>query len=152
MSRNPYPRSSATQAFEKAAEADGDEARQEIIQTFDRMAAHCKEWLAANGEPQDNVSVPGMSEIHFADYTRQVKVQTNVPANIEELGSLSEVYAAEGNLLNKTQRALMEHHLRFNQDPDDATYTPVADIIRNMQAFAAKVRGFVLTTFQDFVA
>jgi hypothetical protein len=151
MSRNPYPRSSAMQAFGKAAEADGDEARQEIIQTFDRMAAHCKEWLAANGEPQENDSVPGMSDIHFADYTRRIKVQTNVPANVEELGSLSEVYAAEGNLLNRTQRALMEHQLRFNQSSNDATHTPVADIIRNMQAFATKVRGFVLTDFKTLV-
>ena len=133
------------QAFEKAAEAGGDEARQEIIQMFGRMAAQCEEWLAVHGEPEGKKPAPGISEIHFADYTRRVKVQTNVPANLEDLEDLNELYVAEGNLLNKTQRALMEHHLRFNQNPDDPTYTPVADVIRNMQAFAAKMQGFVLT-------
>jgi hypothetical protein len=133
------------QVFEKAVEAEGDEARQQIINSFDRMAAHCKEWLAANGEPLDNGPVPGMSDINFVDYTRRVQMQTNVPANVEDLQSLNEVYMAEGNLLNNTQRALTEHHLRFGQDQDDPESTPVANVIKTMQAFAAKVRGFVLT-------
>lgn len=145
MSRNPNPNNSAMQAFEKEAEAQADEARQEIINTFDRMAAHCREWLAANGEPQDSGPVPGMSDIHFADYTRRVQMQTNVPANVEDLQSLNNVYAAEGNLLNNTQRALLDYHLRFGKDPEKPASTPVAEVVRTMQAFAAKVRGYVLT-------
>lgn len=143
MSRDTHARDSSTQAFSKAAEAEADEARQEIIKSFDRMAAHCKEWLSANGEPPDNYPVPDMSDISFVDYTRNVKMQTNVPANAEELRDLNEVYVSEGDLLNRTQRALMEHHLRFNQHPDDPAYTPVAEIMRNMQAFASKMRGSV---------
>lgn len=143
MSRNPDPTSSAEQAFTKEMEAQSDEARQEMINTFDRMAAHCKEWLAANGEPQDSGPVPGMRDIRFADYTRRVTVPTNVPANVEDLQSLNEVYVAEGNLLNNTQRALLDHHLRFGQDPEGPASKPVADVIRAMQAFAAKVRGYV---------
>jgi hypothetical protein len=149
MSRNPDPTSLAMQSFAEWAESEGDEARQEMINTFDRMAAHCKDWLAANGEPQNHGTVPDMSDIHFADYTRRVQVPTNVPANIEELGSLNEVYVAEGNLLNKTQRALMEHHLRFGQNRDDPESGPVAEVMKTMQAFAAKVRGFVLTDFDS---
>jgi hypothetical protein len=147
MSKETHVRNSATQAFEKVAEAEADDARQEIIASFDRMAAHCREWLSANGEPVRNDPVIGMSDSEFVDYTRSVNMQTNVPANIEELGTLNEVYVAEGNLLNKTQRALMEHHFRFNQNPDDPAHAPVAEIMRTMQAFAAKVRGFVLTAF-----
>jgi len=141
-------RDSAMQNFAKMAEAGGDEARQEMRNTFDRMAAQCKEWLAANGEPQESGPVPGLSDMRFVDYTRRVRVPTNVPANVEELGDLNEVYVAEGNLLNKTQRALMEHHLRFGQKPDGATAAPVAEVIKIMQAFSAKVRGFVLTDFR----
>lgn len=151
MSRNPYPTSSAMQAFEMEAEAEGDKARQEMINTFDRMAAQCKEWLAANGEPQESGPVPGLSDIQVADYTRRVRVPTNVPANVEELTSLNEVYVAEGNLLNKTQRALMEYQLRFVQKPDGATAAPVAEVIRAMQAFTSQLRGFVLTNFQTLV-
>lgn len=141
MSRNSKPTSSAMLAFEKAAEAQADEARQEMIDSFDRMAAHCKEWLAANGEPEDRGPVPGLSDVHFADYTRRVTMETNVPADVEDLQSLNEVYVAEGNLLNNTQRALLEHHLRFGNDPEKPASTPVAEVIRTMQAFAAKVRG-----------
>jgi hypothetical protein len=148
MSRNPYTGSSAMRAFEKMAEAEGDEARQEIINSFDRMAAHCKEWLAANGEPQDSGPVPGMSDIHFADHTRRVRVPTNFPADVEDLQSLNEVYVAEGNLLNNTQRALLDYHLRFGQNPENPASSPVAEVIKTMQAFAAKVRGFVLTNIK----
>jgi hypothetical protein len=149
MSRNPNPTSLAMQSFAEMAEAEGDEARQETINSFDRMAAYCKEWLTANGEPLVNESVSGMSDIDFVDHTRRVQVPTNVPANIEDLGSLNEVYVAEGNLLNKTQRALMEYHLRFSQNPDGHESTPVAEVMKTMQAFAAKVRGFVLTNFDS---
>jgi hypothetical protein len=151
MLKDTRVRNSVTQAFEKAAEAEADDARKEIIESFDGMAAHCRKWLSANGEPVDDGPVPGVSDSELADYTRGVNMHTNVPADVEELGSLSELYAAEGNLLNRTQRALMEHQLRFNQSSNDATHTPIADIIRNMQAFAAKVRGFVLTDFKTLV-
>lgn len=133
------------QAFERAVEAERNEARQEVINSFERMAAHCKEWLIANGEPLDSNPVTGMSDINFVDHTRRVQMQTNVPANVEDLRSLNEVYVAEGNLLNKTQHALMEHHLRFGRDPNGPGSTPVAEVMRTMQAFAAKVRGYVLT-------
>ena len=141
-------RDSASQNFAKAAEAGGDEARQEMINTFDRMAAQCKEWLAANGEPQESGPVRDKSDIDPPDHTRSVQVPTNVPANVEELGLLNELYVAEGNLLNNTQRALMEHYLRFGQKPDDAAATPVSEVMKIMQAFSAKVRGFVLTDFR----
>jgi hypothetical protein len=149
MPRNPDPNSLAMQSFAEWAEAEGDEARQEMINTFDRMAAHCKDWLAANGEPQNSGSVPGMSDIHFADYTRRLRMQTNVPADVEDLVSLNDVYVAEGNLLNNTQRALLDYHLRFGQNLDTSTSVPVAEVVKTMQAFAAKVRGFVLTNFDS---
>ena len=145
MSRNPNPTSSAEQAFAKEVEAQANDARQEMINTFDRMAAHCKGWLAANGEPQDNSPVPDMSDINFVDHTRGIKLQTNVPVNVGDLESLNEVYVAEGNLLNKTQHALMEYHLRFGQNKDNPAHSPVAEVMKTMQAFAAKVRGCVLT-------
>ena len=151
MSRNPYPTSSAKLAFDKAAEARADEARQETINSFDRMAATCKEWLAANGEPQDSGPVPGVSDIHLADYTRRFKVPTNVPANVEDLQSLNEVYVAEGNLLNNTQRALLDYHLRFGQNAEKPASESVAEVIRTMQAFAAKVRGYVLTDIKTLL-
>ena len=148
MSRDPNPISAAMQAFQREAEAEAEEARQEIINSFDRIASHCKNWLAENGEPQDAGPVPYMSGMHFADYTRRVRVPTNVPANVGELTDLNEVYVAEGNLLNNTQRALMDYHLRFGQNPETAACAPVAEVIRTMQAFAAKVRGFVLTNIK----
>jgi hypothetical protein len=147
MSRNPNPTSLAMQSFAEMAEAEGDEARQEMINTFDRIASQCKDWLAAHGEPQNSGPVPGMSDIHFADYTRRLRMQTNVPADVEDLVALNDVYVAEGNLLNNTQRALLDHHLRFGQNPDTSTSAPVEEVIKTMQAFAAKVRGFVLTNF-----
>jgi hypothetical protein len=148
MSRNPNPTSFAMQAFEEMAEAEAREARQEVINSFERMAAHCKDWLAANGEPQDSGPVPGMSDIHFVDHTRRLRMQTNVPADVEDLRSLNEVYVAEGNLLNNTQRALLDYHLRFGQNPDPSKSVPVAEVMRTMQAFAAKVRGYVPTNIK----
>ena len=143
LSRDPNPINAAMQAFQREAEAEAEEARQEIINSFDRIAAHCKNWLAVNGEPLDNGPVPGMSDVDFIDHTRRLRVPTNVPANVEELTDLNEVYVAEGNLLNNTQRALMDYHLRFGQNPETAASAPVAEVMRTMQAFAAKVRGFV---------
>jgi len=145
MPHDTHTHDSAMQAFEKAAEAEGDEARQEIIESFDRMAAHCKQWLVANGEPSDSGPVPDMSDVNLVDHTRGVVLPTNVPANVEDLQSLNDVYAAEGNLLNNTQRTLLDYHLRFGKDPDKPASTPVAEVVRTMQAFAAKVRGYVLT-------
>lgn len=134
------------QAFEKAAEAEGDEARQQMIETFDRMAAFCKDWLVSNEEPMEGRPVPGLSDVHFTDYTRRVQVPTNVPADVEALTSFNEVYVAEGNLLNNTQRALMEHHLRFNKEAGNPGHAPVAEVMRSMQAMAAKLREFVRTS------
>ena len=151
MSRNPHPTSSAKLALDKAAEAQANEARQETINSLDRMAATCKEWLAANRESQDSGPVPGMSDIHFADYSRRVQVPTNVPANVEDLLSLNEVYVAEGNLLNNTQRALLDYHLRFGQNAEKPASESVAEVIRTMQAFAAKVRGYVLTDIKTLL-
>ena len=151
MSQDTRARNSAMQAFEKAAEAGANEARQKTIESFDRMATHCKEWLAANGEPQDSGPVPGVSDIHLADYTRRFKVPTNVPANVEDLQSLNEVYAAEGNLLNNTQRALLDFHRRFGQNTENPAYSPVAEVMKTMQAFAAKVHGYVLTDIKTLL-
>lgn len=139
MSHNP----GVMHAVSKAAETKGDEARQEIIETCNRMAARCEEWLAANGVALNDEPLPGMSDIHFASYTRRVNVPANVPANAAVLESLNEVYVAEGALLNNTQRALMEHHLRFDKDPDDPGYFSIPEQIKAMQAMAASVRAGV---------
>jgi hypothetical protein len=144
MSHNP----GVMHANLKADEARGDEARQEIIEACNRMLAQCKEWLVANDVPPEDGPAPALSGIDFVDYTRRVNVMTNVPANIPVLESLNEVYVAEGALLNRTQRALMEHHLRFDKDPEDPGYCSVPEQIRMMQAMAASVRAFVLTSFK----
>ena len=75
-------------------------------------------------------------------------MQTNVPADVEDLVALNDVYVAEGNLLNNTQRALLDYHLRFGQSPDSSKSAPVAEVTKTMQAFAAKVRGYVLTNIK----
>jgi hypothetical protein len=141
MSHNP----GVMHANFKTDEASSDEARQEIIEACNRMLAQCKEWLVANDVPPEDGPAPALSGIDFVDYTRRVNVPTNVPANIPILESLNEVYVAEGALLNRTQRALIEHHLRFDKDPEDPGYCSVPEQIRMMQAMAASVRAFVLT-------
>jgi hypothetical protein len=142
MSHNP----GVKHAYLKAKEASGDEIRQEIIETCNRILAQCKEYLVANDVPPKDDPAPALSGIDFVDYTRRVNVPTNVPATIPVLESLNEVYRAEGALLNRTQRALMEHHLRFDKDPEDPGYCSVPEQIRMMQAMAASVRALVLTS------
>lgn len=141
MFRHTDVRDPVTQALEKAAAAEGDEARQEMIRAFDRMATRCEEWLVANGVSPNEGLVTPLSDVDFVDHTRHVNMATNVPANLAVLESLKEVYAAEGALLNNTQRALMEHHLRFDKDPNDPGYFSIPEQIKAMQAMAASVRA-----------
>jgi hypothetical protein len=144
MSHHP----SAKHALLKASE--GDEAhrcRKEIIQIFARMAARCEEWLVANGVAVNESPAPDVSDVDVVDYTRHVSLNANTPVNISTLQSLSNIYAAEGALLNNTHHSLMKHHLRFNNDPEDPSYLPVPEQIKRMEAMAAKVRGFVFTYF-----
>lgn len=143
MSDLPHARSSITQAFDKAAVLKGDEARQEIIEIFKRVAARCDDWLAGNDEILTDDAAPDMSGVQYANYYRNVNMATNSPAHFPKLERLTEVYTAEKNLLDNTQRALMEHHLRFDNDPDDPGYFSVTEQAKAMQAMAAKVQGYV---------
>jgi hypothetical protein len=143
MSHHAHVRDPVTQAFGKASTAEGDDARKEIIKTFDRMAKQCEDWLVANGIPPEEIPVPGRGDVDFVDYTRHINMASQVPANLDVLESLNEVYAAEDALLNNTRRALMRHHLRFNSDPQDPGHLSIPEQDAMMQAMAAKVRGFV---------
>jgi hypothetical protein len=130
MSRNAHVCDRVTQAFGKASTTEAEDARKEIIKTFDRMAKQCEDWLVANGIPPEEDPVPGQGDVDFVDYTRHINMTSNIPANLNVLESLNEVYAAEGALLNNTQRALMRHHLRFDKYPQDPGYLSVSNRIR----------------------
>jgi hypothetical protein len=149
MSHNAHVCDPVAQAFGKASTTEGDDARKEIIETFDRMAKQCDDWLVANGVPPEENPVPGRGDVDFVDYTRHINMASNIPANLNVLESLNEVYAAEGALLNNTQRALMRHHLRFDKDPQDPGYLSVSEQHEMMQAMAAKVRGFIFAGAKD---
>lgn len=141
MSGSLYERDAATRAVEKAAAAKVDHAREEAIQVLDRIIADCDKWLVSGGDDLEARPVAGMDDVHFNDYTRRVNVPANVPANVSVLQGLNEMYAAEGRLLNNTQRALMEHHLRFDKGPSEPGHFPVSEQAAVMQALTASVRA-----------
>lgn len=141
MSHSLYVRDAATRAVEKAIGAKADHARQETIQILDKIIADCDKWLVPDGNDLDAAPVIGMDDVHFNDYTRRVNVPANVPANVSVLEGLNEMYAAEGRLLNNTQRALMEHHLRFDKGPGEPGHFSVSEQAAVMQALTASVRA-----------
>lgn len=141
MSGHLYVSDAATRVLEKAAASRADQARLESIRLLQEITDDCDKWLGANGGDLGHEPAPDMGDANFVDYTRRVNVPVNVPVNVSAIKGLKEMYEAEGRLLNNTQHALMEHHLRFDKNPSDPGYFSVAKQVATMQAMAASVRA-----------
>lgn len=141
MSRRQQVYNPAMRALEEAAAEKADQAREEAMQMLDNIIADCDKWLLADSEVPEIDPTPAIDHARFIDYTRQVTASTNGPANVAVIQGLNEMYAAEGRLLNNTQRALMEHHLRFDKAPGKPGHFSVSEQAAVMQALTASVRA-----------
>ena len=130
------------QGLEKAAAGKGDEARQEIIKIFDKVAGLCDDWLAANGDTPTSNAEPDTSDVKL-DGVRSLGGQAVFPMIAQAFDSAKNMYESESKLFNNTRLALREHHLRFDKDPNDPGYFSVAKQNQMMNVMKSKVMGYV---------